>query len=63
MNTDIIILAAGQGSRMRSKLPKVLHQIGGKSMLQHVIDNVNAIPTIASQIHTHVIVGHRADLV
>ena len=63
MNTDIIILAAGQGSRMRSKLPKVLHQIGGKSMLQHVIDNVNAITTIACQINTHVIVGHRAELV
>ena len=63
MNTDIIILAAGQGSRMRSKLPKVLHQIGGKSMLQHVIDNVNAITTIANQVHTHVIVGHRAELV
>lgn len=33
-----IILAAGQGTRMRSNLPKVLHPVGGKAMLQHVID-------------------------
>jgi len=34
-----IILAAGQGTRMRSSLPKVLHPIGGKPMLQHVIES------------------------
>ena len=33
-----VILAAGKGTRMRSKLPKVLHKVGGKEMLQHVID-------------------------
>jgi bifunctional UDP-N-acetylglucosamine pyrophosphorylase/glucosamine-1-phosphate N-acetyltransferase len=33
----IVILAAGQGTRMRSSLPKVLHKIGGRSMLGHVI--------------------------
>lgn len=38
MKSFPIILAAGQGTRMRSSLPKVLHSIGGKSMLQHVID-------------------------
>ena len=35
---DVIILAAGQGSRMRSSKPKVLHEIGGKTMLDHVVD-------------------------
>ena len=37
MSLEVIILAAGQGTRMRSALPKVLHQMGGKSMLHHVI--------------------------
>lgn len=36
MSLEIIILAAGQGSRMRSSLPKVLHSIGDKSLLEHV---------------------------
>ena len=35
-NTHILILAAGRGSRMKSKQPKVLHQIAGQSMLAHV---------------------------
>ena len=34
---NIVILAAGQGKRMNSKLPKVLHKIGDKPMLEHVI--------------------------
>ena len=34
---SVIILAAGQGTRMKSDLPKVLHEIGGKSLLEHVI--------------------------
>ena len=34
---NIVILAAGAGKRMNSKLPKVLHKIGNKSMLEHVI--------------------------
>ncbi len=37
MSLNVVILAAGQGTRMRSKLPKVLHKVGGKSMLAHTI--------------------------
>ena len=37
-----VILAAGKGTRMKSKLPKVLHRAAGKSMLQHVIDAADA---------------------
>jgi len=37
---DIVIMAAGKGTRMRSKWPKVLHRLGGKSLLQHVLDTV-----------------------
>lgn len=38
-----VILAAGKGTRMYSDLPKVLHQIGGKSMLNHVLEKVNSL--------------------
>ena len=38
-----IILAAGKGTRMRSKLPKVLHPVAGKPMVQHVISNAAAL--------------------
>ena len=54
-----IILAAGEGTRMKSSLPKVLHNICGKPMLEYLIDNVNAIG-IDKVI---VIVGHKAELV
>jgi|TARA_B110000858_G_scaffold29267_1_gene31424 bifunctional UDP-N-acetylglucosamine pyrophosphorylase/glucosamine-1-phosphate N-acetyltransferase len=37
MNLNIIILAAGNGKRMHSSIPKVMHKIGGKTMLEHVI--------------------------
>jgi len=40
---QIIILAAGKGSRMKSELPKVMHEVGGKPMLQHVIDNCRKV--------------------
>ena len=35
---SVIILAAGQGTRMKSELPKVLHPVAGKPMLSHVIE-------------------------
>jgi bifunctional UDP-N-acetylglucosamine pyrophosphorylase / glucosamine-1-phosphate N-acetyltransferase len=35
---DIVIMAAGKGTRMRSKWPKVLHKLAGKSLLQHVLE-------------------------
>lgn len=49
-----IILAAGKGTRMFSDLPKVLHTIGAKSMLQHVIDTVQQLNTD----HLYIVYGH-----
>lgn len=37
MSLNIIILAAGNGKRMHSSLPKVMHKVGGKTMLEHVL--------------------------
>jgi bifunctional UDP-N-acetylglucosamine pyrophosphorylase/glucosamine-1-phosphate N-acetyltransferase len=59
MQTDVVILAAGQGSRMKSALPKVMHSLAGKPMLQHVIDSAATLPD--SDIH--VVIGHGADQV
>ena len=59
MSLDIVILAAGQGTRMRSALPKVLHPVAGKSMLGHVIDTARQL-----QPHSiHVVIGHGAEVV
>ncbi len=54
-----IILAAGKGTRMKSKLPKVLHKAAGKSMVQHVIDAAKH----AGARRNIVVVGFGADMV
>lgn len=59
MSLDIVILAAGQGTRMRSALPKVLHPVAGKSMLGHVIDTARQLQPKSIQ----VVIGHGADAV
>ena len=53
---DIVIMAAGKGTRMKSARPKVLHRLAGKSLLQHVLDAV--APLAAAK--TVVITGHDA---
>jgi bifunctional UDP-N-acetylglucosamine pyrophosphorylase/glucosamine-1-phosphate N-acetyltransferase len=58
---NIVILAAGQGKRMRSSLPKVLHRVAGQPMLAHVIAAARAACTDVANIT--VVVGHGADAV
>lgn len=53
----VIILAAGEGKRMRSLLPKVLHRLAGKPLLQHVLEAARALNPAA----IHVVHGHRGD--
>lgn len=51
---NVIILAAGQGKRMHSSLPKVLHKLAGKPMLGHVIDNAMKLsPTKICGVYGH----------
>jgi bifunctional UDP-N-acetylglucosamine pyrophosphorylase/glucosamine-1-phosphate N-acetyltransferase len=59
MSLDIVILAAGQGTRMRSALPKVLHPVAGKSMLAHVLQTARGLKPNSIQ----VVIGHGAELV
>ncbi len=54
-----IVLAAGQGRRMRSALPKVLHRLAGKTLLEHVLGTVAKLAAV----DTFVVVGHQADRV
>lgn len=60
MKLAVIIMAAGKGTRLKSKRPKVLHEIGGQSLLSHVI-------TAATQLvlpdDVYVVIGHEAERV
>lgn len=59
MKITTIILAAGKGTRMRSDLPKVLHKVANKSLLQHAYD-------MSSQLENnriHIVIGHCSELV
>jgi len=59
MQITTIILAAGKGTRMRSELPKVMHKIAGKSLLEHVYQTSKQIPGNAIK----VVIGHGADFI
>ena len=59
MRLDVVILAAGKGTRMNSDLPKVMHKIAGKPMIEHVVDCASSLGTE----HIHLVVGHGADVI
>lgn len=58
MALSVIILAAGKGTRMKSSLPKVLHKIAHKPMVEHIIDNVYALGCK----NINLVYGHGGDL-
>lgn len=57
MSLAIVVLAAGKGTRMRSSLPKVLHPLGGKPLLHHVLDTARSFEPD----EIVVVAGHGAD--
>ncbi len=59
MKLTVVILAAGKGTRMRSNLPKVVHSVAGKPMLEHVLNTARSLKP-----HTIIVVhGHGSDIV
>ncbi len=59
MNQDIVILAAGKGSRMKSAFSKVLHKIAGEAMVRRVLKTASAL----SGANLHLVVGHQGEQV
>lgn len=59
MSLEVVILAAGQGTRMKSALPKVLHTVAGVPLLQHVVQTAQRLDPFA----IHVVVGHGGEQV
>jgi bifunctional UDP-N-acetylglucosamine pyrophosphorylase/glucosamine-1-phosphate N-acetyltransferase len=57
--THIVILAAGQGTRMKSSLPKVLHPIAGRPMIERVLETASALDPSTITL----IVGHKAEAI
>ncbi|MHA7834947.1 MAG: NTP transferase domain-containing protein, partial [Algiphilus sp.] len=55
----VIVLAAGQGTRMQSALPKVLHPVAGRPMLAHVLSTITRLNATAC----HVVIGHGGEVV
>jgi bifunctional UDP-N-acetylglucosamine pyrophosphorylase/glucosamine-1-phosphate N-acetyltransferase len=60
MNFAIAIMAAGKGTRLKSKHPKVIHKIGGRPLLEHVI---RAAAQVVPVTNIYAIIGHEADRV
>ncbi|MGP9802681.1 bifunctional UDP-N-acetylglucosamine diphosphorylase/glucosamine-1-phosphate N-acetyltransferase GlmU [Rheinheimera sp. NSM] len=57
MALNVVILAAGKGTRMKSDLPKVLHKVAERPMVQHVIDTARALGSVKPQL----VYGYGAD--
>ncbi len=60
MEIAIVIMAAGKGTRLKSRRPKVLHQIGGRALVEHVIA---AAAQVVEPKDIYVVIGHEAEQV
>lgn len=58
MDVSVVVLAAGKGSRMKSSIPKVLHPLAGRPLVQHVVDTARQLATEIT-----LVIGHGAELV
>jgi bifunctional UDP-N-acetylglucosamine pyrophosphorylase/glucosamine-1-phosphate N-acetyltransferase len=58
---NVVVLAAGMGKRMHSRVPKVLHRLAGKPLLQHVVDTARTLDPRAARIC--IVYGHGGDSV
>src|SRR6185437_875122 len=58
MTLSIVILAAGQGKRMKSQIPKVLHRLAGKTLLEHVVTTASRLSPTTIPI---IVYGHQGD--
>jgi bifunctional UDP-N-acetylglucosamine pyrophosphorylase / glucosamine-1-phosphate N-acetyltransferase len=59
MSLEVVVLAAGHGTRMRSKLPKALHDLAGRPLLDHVLGTARALQPD----RIHVVIGYGAEQV
>ena len=59
MSLKVVILAAGKGTRMKSAMPKVLHCVAEKPMVEHVVDAAGSLGAEK----TVLVIGHGADQV
>ena len=59
MKIDVIILAAGKGTRMKSSTPKVLNKLANKPLLQHVIDTC----ALLKNAKLHIVLGNEKNLI
>jgi bifunctional UDP-N-acetylglucosamine pyrophosphorylase / glucosamine-1-phosphate N-acetyltransferase len=60
MALNVVIMAAGKGTRMKSAIPKVLHRIAGRSLLDHVVHTAAELGA-GTALRTTVVTGHGAD--
>src|SRR6202035_5231981 len=63
MNTSVVILAAGLGTRMRSKRAKVLHRAGGRALIEHVVAAAREISPPEKGGSIVAVTGHQAEQV